>query len=180
MTTFEDQIRNQYFEWLYNYVCRGRANSISYRKLFTLLHETEFTFYIRDDFNRARDGIDLRYRFENVVKDSRVIDILDDPCSVLEMMIALAIRIEETMMDDPRYGDRTNQWFWLMMSNLGLKYMTDDIFDEVKANDIIYTFLERQYSPDGKGGLFYIRNCEEDLTQIEIGTQVNWYLNKFI
>ena len=95
-------------------------------------------------------------------------------------MIALAIRIEETMMDDPRYGDRTNQWFWLMMSNLGLKYMTDDVFDEVKANDIIYTFLERQYSPDGKGGLFYIRNCEEDLTQIEIGTQVNWYLNKFI
>ena len=79
MTTFEDQIRNQYFEWLYNYVCRGRANSISYRKLFMLLHETEFTFYIRDDFNRARDGIDLRYRFENVVKDSRVIDILDDP-----------------------------------------------------------------------------------------------------
>ena len=110
----------------------------------------------------------------------KVIDILDDPCSVLEMMIALAIRIEETMMDDPRYGDRTNQWFWLMMSNLGLKYMTDDVFDKVKANDIIYTFLERQYSPDGKGGLFYIRNCEEDLTQIEIGTQVNWYLNKFI
>lgn len=48
MTTFEDQIKNRYFEWLYNYVCRGRANNnISYKKLFNLLYETEFTFYIR-------------------------------------------------------------------------------------------------------------------------------------
>ena len=179
--TFKNSIEHEYFEWLYNYVCKGRAHDkVSYKKIFKLLYDIEFTFYIRNDLNRARDGVDLRYRFALLKNDDTIMDVLDEPCSVLEMMIALAIRIEETMMDDPRYGDRTNQWFWLMMSNLGLKYMTDDVFDEVKANDIIYTFLERQYSPDGKGGLFYIRNCEEDLTQIEIGTQVNWYLNKFI
>lgn len=178
MITYEDQIRNQYFEWLYNYVCKGRVNDkVSYRKLFMLLHNTEFTFYIREDFNRARDGIDLRYRFANVINDNHVIDILDEPCSVLEMILALAIRTEETIMDDPRYGDRTNQWFWGMISTLELSYMTDDNFDRDKANKKIYNFLERQYSPDGKGGLFYIRNCNEDLTQVDIWSQLCWYLD---
>lgn len=181
MITYEDQIKNRYFEWLYNYVCKGRINNnISYRKLFMLLHNTEFTFYIRDDFNRARDGIDLRYRFTSLIKDDNAISVLDEPCSVLEMILALAIRTEETIMDDPRYGDRTNQWFWGMISTLGLSHMSDDNFDEKLANERIYRFLERQYEPDGRGGLFFIRNCKEDLTQISIWTQLCWYLDKFV
>ena len=54
MTTIEDQIRNKYFDWLYNYVCKGRiGNNISYRKLFKALHSIEFDFYIPKDINRA-------------------------------------------------------------------------------------------------------------------------------
>ena len=108
MTTYRDQIKERYFDWLYDYVCKGRVNSrISYRKLFTLLHNIDFDFYIHNDVNRAMDGIDLRNRFATVIHDDDVTDVLDDPCSVLEMIIALAIRCEETIMDDPRYGDRT-------------------------------------------------------------------------
>lgn len=180
----KDQIKNRYFVWLYNYVCKGRANeNVSYKKLFMLLFDTEFTFYIRNDFNRARDGIDLRYRFANTTKDisyDNILDILDEPCNVLEMLVALAIRIEESIMDDPQYGDRTSQWFWIMLSNLGLSSMTDDNFNKKVANEIIYRFLERRYAPDGRGGLFYIRDCTEDLTQVEIATQVYWFLDKFV
>lgn len=44
------------------------------------------------------------------------------PCSVLEMIIALAIRLEEHIMDDPDIGNRTGQWFWDMIVSLGLGF----------------------------------------------------------
>lgn len=181
--SFEDGVKNEYFEWLYNYVCKGRAhNNVSYKKLFIFLHQIEFTFSIPNDVNRAKDGVDLRYRFA-MIKDENdvncIMNILDGPCSVLEMIIALSIRCEETIMDDTRYGDRTGQWFWNMMSNLGIGNMTDDIFDRDILDEIIYTFLNRDYSPDGKGGLFHIRNCTEDLREMEIWTQLCWYLDNF-
>jgi hypothetical protein len=177
--SYEDQVRNEYFEWLYNYVCKGRVNNrISYKKLFILLHDIDFDFYIRSDMNRAIDGTDLRYRFSIVKDDDSINDILDGPCSVLEMMVALAVRAE-TIMDNPKYGDRTGQWFWGMLSNLGLNRMTDDNFNEKIATQRIYDFLERRYNPNGKGGLFYIPETKEDLTQVEIWTQMCWYLDKF-
>lgn len=180
MATFENQVKDEYFEWLYNYVCKERLNSsISYTKLFMLLHDIEFQFYIRNDVNRARDGVDLRYRFAMFMDDERIMDILDGPCSVLEMMVALAIRCEETIMDDTRYGDRTSQWFWNMLSNLGISYMTNDKYDKEIAIEKIYNFLERRYDPDGKGGLFYIKGCQDDLRDMEIWTQLCWYLDNF-
>ncbi len=184
--TYVNQIKNNYFEWLYNYACKGRINNrISYRKLFMLLHSIDFDFYIKDDVNRAIDGIDLRNRFaaetrlDDPYDKNYVTDVLDDPCSVLEMILALAIRCEETIMDNPEYGDRTGQWFWSMLSNLGLSMMTDDNFNKQEATKHIYDFMERRYSPDGRGGLFYIRDCKYDLRDIEIWTQLCWYLNNF-
>ena len=41
------------------------------------------------------------------------------------MMIALAIRCEEHIMDDPDAGDRTGQWFWSMLVSLGLGSMDE-------------------------------------------------------
>jgi hypothetical protein len=180
----ENQIKNEYFDWLYNYVCKGRAHdNVSYRKIFMLLHNTEFTFSIAKDFNRAKDGVDLRYRFAILNEDRwdarEVLDILDGACSVLEMMIALAVICEESIMDDSKYGDRTGQWFWNMMYNLGIDYMFDDIYDENVAIEIIDAFLERRYEPDGKGGLFYIRGCREDLRNVEIWYQLCWYLDGY-
>lgn len=178
--TYSNSIKNEYFEWLYNYVCKGRAhNSVSYRELFKLLHRIEFTFSIPNDVNRAKDGVDLRYRFALDKDDDRIMDVLDGPCSVLEMILALAIRCEESIMDDPKYGDRTGQWFWNMLRNLGISYMTDDVFNKEYAEEAIYIFLDRTYAPDGKGGLFYIRNCDEDLRDIEIWSQLCWYLDNF-
>lgn len=178
---YEDQVKNRYFEWLYNYACNGRINEkVSYRKLLMTLHDIQFDFYIRNDLNRAMDGVNLRYRFATVIRDNKAFDILDEPCSVLEMILALAIRIEETIMDDPRYGDRTQQWFWSMLSNIGINRITDDIFDKQYVYDKIYAFLERRYESNGKGGLFYIRNCDQDLREIEIWTQMCWYLNEFV
>ena len=129
--------------------------------------------------SRFNDGIDLRYKFGNRIGRDDIMDILNEPCSVLEMILALAIRCEDTIMANAQYGDRTTQWFWNMIKNLGLSYMTDERFDKDTAVRIIYDFMERRYQPNGKGGLFYIPDCREDLTNVEIWTQLLWYLDKF-
>lgn len=179
--SFTNDIINEYFEWLYNYVCKGRTHqNVSYRKLFAQLHGIEFIFTIPNDINRARDGVDLRYRFAMYKEDETVLDCLDGPCSVLEMMVALSVRAEESIMDNTMYGDRTGQWFWCMMQNLGIGNMTDEIYDKDIVNECISIFLTRNYEADGRGGLFYIRNCEEDLRKMEIWIQMCWYLDNFV
>lgn len=171
-----DRIENDYFEWLFELVCGKRyAKDISYRKLLTLLHNTEFTYIIPMDENRASDGISIRNRFLTV--NNYRSDSIDRPCSVLEMMVGLAIRCEENIMDDPRLGDRTGQWFWGMINNLGLGAMYDSNFDKRYAIDTIQRFLNRDYEPNGKGGLFTIKKCDEDLRNVEIWHQLCWYLD---
>lgn len=178
-TLSSDIILNDYFDWLYKTACKDRfSEEISYRKLFMALHNKVFRYSILNDGNRAEDGIDLRRRFayEYEIMDDAD-EYLTEPCSVLEMILALSIRCEENIMDDPNFGDRTSQWFWGMISNLGLGSMTDDNFNKKFVNDILECFLDRNYEPDGKGGLFRIRNCLYDLRTVEIWVQLCWYLD---
>lgn len=182
MTRFEETIRKEYFEWMIDLVCHDRyAKDISYRKLLTYLYNTEFIYSIKRDSNREEDGKNLRYRFAITASKCHDADLyLEGPCSVLEMMIALAIRCEESIMDNPEYGDRTNQWFWGMINSLGLGSMTDEIFDEPYVESCITRFLKRKYSPNGQGGLFTIRNCNRDLRKVEIWYQLCWYLDTIV
>lgn len=180
--TIRDEIRNEYFEWIFRLVCgEERPISLSYRKLLMRLHSTEFTYSLRMDQNRSEDGLSLRYRFAYEHSDFKDAEsYLDGPCSVLEMMVALAIRCEENIMDDPTVGDRTAQWFWGMVTNLGLGAMTDVRFDRRYVDEVLVRFLNREYEPDGRGGLFRIRNCEEDLRSVEIWHQLCWYLDSIV
>ena len=177
--TYADRIKNEYFEWLVDLVSSNRYSKyISYRKLLMELHSIEFIFSVPNDINRAKDGIYLRYRF-SIDRDDDISDYLDGPCSVLEMMVALAIRCEEDIMDDPRVGNRTGQWFWGMIVNLGLGSMTDENYDKKVVDDILRRFLDRKYAPDGKGGLFTV-DCGKDLRKVEIWYQMCWYLDSIV
>lgn len=177
----KEELENEYFEWLVDIVCHDRfAEGVSYRKLLMHLHRREFTYIMPQDKNRAEDGINLRRRFflSSGLDDES--EYLDGTCSVFEMMIALAIRCEETIMDDPRFGDRTGHWFWSMVVNLGLGGMRDDNYDRKVVDESINILLTRSYEPDGEGGLFKIRNCKHDLRKAEIWHQLCWYLDIFI
>ncbi len=168
----------KYFEWMCDYICEGRyGGPNSYRKLLRYLHDVEFTYSIPKDANRAADGIDLRYRFAYDTGMACADTYLEGPCSVFEMILALAIRCEENIMDDPRKGDRTGQWFWHMINNLGLGYMIDNRFDISEAEDIVARFLDREYEPDGRGGLFTVRYCDCDMRDEEIWTQMCYFLD---
>lgn len=173
-----DDVKNDYFNWLYDLVCKARyPKQISYRKLFICLHDIEFRYSIQKDKNRARDGIDLRYRYALFKGNRQLEEYLDGPCSVLEMMVALSVRCEETIMDDPNVGDRTSQWFWGMLVNLGLASMIDERFNKDYVENRIEILLDRKYEPNGKGGLFLIRNCDKDLRKTEIWYQLCQYLD---
>jgi hypothetical protein len=167
----------EYFNWLTDLVNEGRfGGCASFRKLLAYLHDTEFIYLIPKDENRAADGVYLRYRFAcEHCGDEEM--FLRGPCSVLEMMVGLAVRCEEDTMTDTLIGDRTSQWFWGMVVNLGLGAMNDDRFDIDEVSEIVEQFLYREYAPDGRGGLFTVRGCRKDLRKVEIWTQLMWYLD---
>lgn len=180
MTT-KDIIVNRYFYWLSNIVCGNRFGpGVSFQKLLMQLHNTDFRFSVPKDDNRANDGLSLRYRFKLEFPSHLQPDISaffgDKPCSVLEMMVALSIYCEEHIMDNPIYGDRTGQWFWQMIANLGLADQTDDRFDKKYVISVLDRFLDRKYDRDGTGGLFRVRNSTEDMRKLEIFHQLCRYL----
>ena len=180
-----NEVRNTYFQWLYNWMSGERHHyDVSFKRLLMQLHDTEFTYTIRNDQNRAEDGMNLRYRFakSGVIDEpvDYILECLAGPCSVLEMMVALARRCENDYMDDPEYGDRTAQWFWAMITNLDLGNMIDDWYDKNRVDKTIRRFLNREYDRDGRGGLFRVRNSTVDMRTIEIWSQMFYFLDTFV
>lgn len=179
-----DELNCEYFDWMYRLVCGEQTlKHVSYRKLLLYLHSRDFAFSIAMDGNRAEDGTDLRYRFgyERGLEGPVIASCLDDrPCSILEMMLALSIRCEEHIMDNPEIGDRTGQWFWNMVDNLGLASMTDEKFDVKRTGQIIDRFLDRDYERDGKGGLFTVKHARYDMRTTEIWYQAMWYFDEVL
>ena len=176
--TYQDEINIEYFTWLLSIVQKySYPQELSFDLLLKHLHRIEFRTVMERDENRAERGLGLRYRFSCDRTDLHDVEYyLDGPCSVLEMMIALAIDIE-SVMDDTSYGDRTSQWFWSMITSLGLNSMTDTRFDREYINERVLIFMNREYEPNGAGGLFTIRNCERDVRDYEIWVQACWYMN---
>lgn len=174
MTQYD--INNEYFDWLCDLACKKYSDRVSYRKLLSHLHSIEFRYLISRDENRAEDGLELRHMFvyENDYRDDVELYI-DGPCSVLEMIVALSLKCEG-IMDNAQIGDQTKRWFWEMIINLGLGSMTDDNYNDVYVERTIDRFLDRDYEPDGRGGLFTVRHCEDDLRDVEIWHQLCWYL----
>lgn len=176
-----NELLDAYVEWMYRLVYNNKySKKLSYRKLITSLNDTEFIYILGMDENRSEDGVDLRYRFgyEHGYDGQMIKKYIDQrPCSILEMMIALCIRCEEQIMDDPLIGDRTGQWFWNMILSLGLEGMSDCKYDENYVDMVLYNFVRRNYSSNGKGGLFVVEDAPKDMRQVEIWYQMCWYLN---
>lgn len=177
------ELDHQYFRWLCQLVCDMKHPFERYSTLLQHLHDIQFEYILEMDENRLMDGLDMRYKFgrESKYPDSMVASLLDNrPCSVLEMMVALAVRCEEHIMEDPDLGDRTGKWFWTMVQSLGLIELTNRSYNSDYVDLVIEQFLNRTYARDGRGGLFTVEGCREDMRNIEIWYQLNMYLNTII
>lgn len=173
-----NHLQIDYFEYMMSIVS---PKNTSYGALFYYLYSREFIAINKMDENRIDDGINFRYRFGDMYGYSReeIAQFLDNrPCSVFEMMFALSFRCEEQIMYDASYGDRTSEWFWTMIANLGLGAMDDGKFDVNYVSSIVDRLISRQYEPNGKGGLFTVHGKSQDLRDVEIWYQLMWYLDE--
>lgn len=174
----EQYLKEKYFAWILSLVGVGK-----YLKLLCKLDKTDFIYSIPMDANREDDGIELRYRFgyECHYSEGLIARYVDNkPCSVLEMMTALAFRIEENIMDNPDEGNRLKKWFWGMMDSLGLVEMDDENYDEKTVERALNIFMNRKYHRNGAGGLFTLKFPPKDMRTVEIWYQMCWYLDEFI
>lgn len=180
--TYKQTYLGPYLTWLEQQV-GGPKN---HGRLFGLLFATPFTYILPMDGNRYEDGIDLRYRYtrEADIPDPECAVVCDtSDCSVLEMMVALAKRLEDAIMADDDLGNRTGVWFWEMIYSLGLSDFTDDRWGEnggaARVRDILAAFVSRTYQPDGRGGLF--RSVHGgDMRRMEIWDQAMLHLNEVL
>lgn len=163
-----------YLRWLYRQVASVsvRDPSRTYWSLLRHLYQTEYVWHIPNDDNRVEDGRALRYEFmqeQHIINASH--EWLTLPCSMLEMLIALSRRCAFDAEGTAR------AWFWHLLHNIGLNELTDDKpFPEEDVDEIIGTVIWRTYEPDGHGGLFPLKNAQQDQTKVEVWYQLAAYL----
>lgn len=170
---------DQYFKFLCSIITDVDFDPSQYQKLLSRLHQENFVWILPDDENRARDGLSLRVEFGCSIGKSELnskLDSVKHPCTVLEMMVALAKRCELEIMEDMDVGRRVGRWFKVMIRSLGVNYEKDDIYDGSFVDFIISGFISREYEPNGDGGLFYIPNMNIDMRRMEIWYQMHTYL----
>lgn len=180
-----EQIRNEYFEYLYQIVCGDEElATVTWRQLLWHLFNTPFRIsYIIRDEDRAINAKLLRFYFgeDYHYNPNTVNPLLDElEVSVLEVMVDLSLRIERNIMASMEFGDRTSYWFWCMVDSLGLNGMIDGEYDPEFVDIVLERFMDREYEPNGKGSLFYIPTTTKDLRKIEIWYQACEYLNALI
>ena len=172
------ELSNGYFQWLCELVAADDEDR-PYIYLLRELYETEFSdetaALIPNDDNRIEDGLALREDFSNETGIHNRI-ILTGPCSLLEMMIALAYRMEDA------FGKYDYiHWFWEMIFNLELMDYDDTNENWRKErvsflDEAIETLLKRKYNRDGDGSLFPMNHAKRDMRKTEIWYQMSNYL----
>ena len=163
-------VDNAYYEWLLDKI---NYHDTNFDETLEILFSRAFTWDVANDDNRAGDGIVLRSTFMSE-EGWNTPPCEGEECSVLEMMVALAMRIDNDIMWDGEH-DRSAKWFWEMFRNLGL----DDVSDSLDVDDILEKFMLRDYEFDGTGGLFPLGDwATEDQRDLEIWYQAQLYLMK--
>ena len=167
-----------YLDWLVYIVTPDYHQRDHFSKLLLALYSTEFYWVIKRDKNRAVDGLDLRDQYE---RETGLYCDAYGPCTVLEMLIALAIRCENELMYmyDPDAGDQTDRWFWMMLDNLELTDFSDySGFDEEKIDDILARFMDRNYGPNLRFCPFPVSFYVPEFEKMELAYQMNYYVKE--
>lgn len=164
----------EYMDWL---LLRVGFKKKGYYLLMKELHNTEFVWVIGRDKNRAGDGINLRNEFFEGMFDRSVSDMMGRPCSVLEMLVALAIRIDDEYTGAP--GDpNPEEVFWEMICNLALHGCTDKYINYNAVHQVLDTWMHRDFYPNGNCSIFPLKMTDRDQRELEIWSQMQEYLSE--
>ena len=168
---------DNYTDWLYetaeNWLSKCSRNS--YHHAIVRLEHATFNSRIERDMNRVQDALAL-WKSITGMNDETLPE-----ASILEVMISLALRCENEIMHEPRLGDRTHLWFWMMFASLGLNEMYDENYNASYVNDVINKLNTRRYAKNGRGGLFTVQSHPEiDMRKIEVWYQMQLALREYL
>lgn len=167
-----EELDRRYLEWLYEMVGDQAKGTRHYRLLANLL-SWEFVPMpdAPSDENRCADGVALRHEFRRSDRELRPnTHWLNMGCSVLEMLIGIARHMQFEM------GEDLGEWFWQLIDNLGLIRHDDRRYSKSTVDQIVERLIWRQYSYDGKGGLFPLRQPHNDQRSVELWFQMESYM----
>lgn len=157
----------------------GFVDVFSYSKLIDLLFRIDYIWLIHNDDNRIYDGKELRntYYEDGGCDEDEYMELSLIPCSVLEVLISLAIRMDNFVRDPE--CDHVNRWFWEMVFNLDLRDCTDENFDENRVKNAIFVWLNREYDECGHGGIFPRNVTLLNQRDVELADQMAGYINEW-
>lgn len=157
------QSESVYYLWLTDLIYLEKNRK--WIRTIPMLYRKTFVPILPNDDNREADGLSLRDEFETLYARE------DYPggCTCLEMLIALARRVsfQTLSLTDDDDQNRASMFFWILIKNLKL---SPNVSMYTNNSIILDNFILRQYSMDGDGGLFPLRNSLEDQRNVEI-----WY-----
>lgn len=173
-----------YTNWLIGHIEGFKKGELNYtyehsQMLIKLLYTPFDIIKMKRDEDRIKDGLYLRECYISEFKTEKE-EAFENDCSVLEVLVALAIRMENDILSSAKYGPRAHVWFWMMIQTMHLDDVKNEDFDEEKVVKIVVKMMERKYEKDGNGGLFFIPECQKDMRKIDIWHQMNdWVSENF-
>lgn len=170
------ELEQSYYEWLLELAI---APTFRYTRLCEELYSIRFYAMNESDQNRASDGLSLRWRFAylNHIPQEEYEGLkTGHPCSVLEVMVAMAVRCEEEFLAT-REDYAIPHLFYQMLENIGIQTMDDLRYSASVVRTQIHKTIERDYTPNGRGNFFYIPGYPGDLRTTELWLQMTAYVN---
>ena len=179
-------MRHEYFEWLVSKVTSPAVpDDTQARIVLQVLRDIRIQgLPMADDAPRLEDGKQLRTNF---IDDTGLsVHSYDDAlkpesgfCTVLELLIALAIRMDDIMRDPVDQCSSVPSCFWEMVSTMvGQPFypcsywsFSADMSTAAVVAESSMKFLGRQYDPTGYNGNIFIDVSGVDLRAIDIWAQ---------
>lgn len=179
-----------YFDWLCSFTIDERISDdrrLSYNKLLKKLWDIPFHGSIGNDDDRGDAGLELRTHYNDILArkaghgNFHTPDVRDiyGECRVLEMLIALSMRMYDLMGDMGLYNS-VSRWFWEIMDNVGFSDFDDTEYDILDGDETVESIVsdildlrEREYGRPG--GWFYVHDWRE----LEIWYQMHEYLRRY-
>lgn len=95
--------------------------------------------------DRYEDAEQLRidYGIDNNIKDV-LIYFEATSITVLEVLVALSMRLEKKVVPNNKKGDRTSQWFWALVNDIGLGKQDDERCDSNIIDKIVKEWMSEK------------------------------------
>lgn len=142
------------------------------------MHQVEFTPLVEFDENRVAVAAGLRNEFQHYAGSlgpGELADLMEPNASVFEVLIGLAGQADDMIPLS------IQTWFHTFIENLGLDRYPDEYLErrsDAPVERIIHNFNNRQYRPNGRGGIFPLKHPREDQREVELWYQMGLYMTE--